>query len=362
MVYLEFLTIIVLMLILGFDKHIKLETYILIPVIFMALITGLRFETGSDLINYEFVFDWLKEGRIADYEISYILICKLVQLIHGKFQLVVLVYAILSYLFIYKALLNIVKSKLEAATFICFFYAMMFSTYFILMRQFLAASIIIYALSRDDENIIVKYVFLVLAGMFHYGAFVIIPFYIIINSKLLNKNWKRIIVLAIVFLVGRGVYTLEIIDQLVDVFERYAYYIEKTNYGTNEKISVLILLLSVIYIAFLFINIRNDFKEGIFDDDLLLSADKISKGILLTLIIYFGTIMVGWFHRAYWYSYMFVAFLPLWSSRFFNKDKSKIIYQFLWILVIIIYAIYFYITLEASQPNMFPYKYSLDLF
>lgn len=355
MIYLIFLSIIILTLVLGLDKRITLTRYIQFPLIILSLITGLRFETGSDYESYRLVYDWILHNYDTDFEISYVLLCQFVQLIHGNFQLVVFIYATITYYFMYCALKEYCNTKLEVAAFVCCFYSLMFSTYFIIMRQFLAASIFLYAFSVDKTR--TKYSLFLLATFVHYGSAVIIPLYIFFTSQLFNKSWKYLVILMFAILLGRGDFSFLMISKLTYLFPRYDYYIDKTNYGVLGSVSIIIVLITLVYFFMMIVSpeLNNEKIER-------KHLKALNNGVLISLVIYYSTLTLGWFHRAYWYTYIFAALLPSLSSILFNKEKDRAIIISIFIFIMVCYSIYYFLELPNSETNMFPYRWSAEFF
>lgn len=356
MVYLGMFSIILLFLLIGMDYRISLKRYMIIPLVMMTCIVGFRYHTGSDLNNYEFVYYRIINGIATDYEVLYRVIVHLVHFLHLNFQAVVLIHAIVSFSFIYLTMNNMCGSKMEAAIFITFFYAFMFTTYFTIMRQFMSAAIIAYIFSRDfksKKEYVELGVLFLLACLSHTGAIVLIPIYLLFKSKIFESNVTRIVTLAVALFIGTNSYSLAMIGRLVEYFKRYAYYTLKTNFGSSEGAAVTVIFLSAIYVYLV--------ASAYFCEERYEKAKKVSDAMAITLFVYFITLIVGWFHRAYWYTFIFAAFIPCWFRRRIPKI-GKFDIGFLLILFACMYAVYFYLTLENTQPNMFPYQFRINIF
>ena len=333
MVYLGMFSIILLFLLIGMDYRISLKRYMIIPLVMMTCIVGFRYHTGSDLNNYEFVYYRIINGIATDYEVLYRVIVHLVHFLHLNFQAVVLIHAIVSFSFIYLTMNN-----------------------FTIMRQFISAAIIAYIFSRDfksKKEYVELGVLFLLACLSHTGAIVLIPIYLLFKSKIFESNVTRIVTLAVALFIGTNSYSLAMIGRLVEYFKRYAYYTLKTNFGSSEGAAVTVIFLSAIYVYLV--------ASAYFCEERYEKAKKVSDAMAITLFVYFITLIVGWFHRAYWYTFIFAAFIPCWFRRRIPKI-GKFDIGFLLILFACMYAVYFYLTLENTQPNMFPYQFRINIF
>lgn len=357
MVYLYMFMVIWLFLLVGIDYRISLKRYMLVPLIIMASIVGFRYQTGGDLGNYELVYNRIINGGETNYEIVYIVIVRLVHFLHMNFQAVLLIYSIISFTFIYLTMKNMCRCKMEAAIFITFFYAFMFTTYFTIMRQFLSAAIIAYVFSRDyqcKKDYIISAILFIIACLSHTGAVVVIPIYIFFRSKFFESNISKLIALLCALFIGTNTYSLKIINRLVEYFTRYAYYTLKTNFGSNEGIAITVIFITIIYIFLV--------GSSYFYEEKYFGAKKVTAAMAVTLFVYFITLMVGWFHRAYWYTFIFAAFVPCWFRGRYSKIAGKIDVGIILILFVCVYAVYFYLTMENTQPNMFPYRFRINIF
>lgn len=376
MVYIVFFGIIILFLLIGLDYRVSLKVYTRIPLIFMASIMGFRYQTGSDLYNYEKAYNMIKNRVEMDYELVYQVIVRVVDFFHLNFQALLLIHAILSFFFLYLAMKNICKDKMDVAVFISFFYAFMFTTYFTIMRQFLSAAIITYVFSKDYKKNVYKeqewnksvlreekqtissrvnpVLLLIIACLSHTGVIIAIPICILFRSKILRSNTTKLIILILALIIDISGFSVSIIERLVGYFAKYLYYTGKTNFGYSEGIAITIFFISVLYVIMLVFSIVKKEKYS--------ETDKIIDMVGATLTIYFATMSIGWFHRAYWYSYIFAAFIPCWFRRKFSKINGKI--DIGWILIVfsLIYGVYFYLTLQTTQPNMFPYNFRINIF
>ena len=88
MFYVGVYILILLWLLIGLDKRIDKKLYIAVPLIVMAIIIGLRFETGRDLTNYRLTFYSIVENNnTLDVEWSFVLLSKVIYRLGFDFQM-----------------------------------------------------------------------------------------------------------------------------------------------------------------------------------------------------------------------------------------------------------------------------------
>lgn len=358
MFYICFFGVLLLWLTVGYVKRVPIKLYIFVPLLLMGLIIGLRYQTGRDLDNYELMFTYAVNRETEYYygaEISYIFLCQLFDLFHLNFQALVLAYSLVSFTFIYKGLCVLQTDKKEFAGFICTFYALGFSTFFILMRQFLSASIIFYAFSRYGlkqarQEWPACSILLVMASLIHRGAIVMIPLFFLFQSRLFKRDIVKGLGVFSAILAGSSSFVFYLIKMIVRYLPQYEYYLNKENFGVG-RISKVILLLTVLYLLILCLNRKYQNKQKNFE--------IINRGICFGLMIYYCTLPLGWFHRSYWYVTLFLYFIPSSLLSFCNLKKAT---AFIYVCLCSLYIMAIYYNIHVAEPLMTPYQFNLSLF
>lgn len=360
---------------LGYVKSMPIKIYILLPLLLMGLVIGLRYQTGKDLDNYELLFSYAVNRQTEQYygaELSYILLSQIFDFLQLDFQAMVLTYSLVSFLLIYKGLCVLQVGKREYAGFICTFYALGFSTFFILMRQFLSASIIFYAFARYGQkraggDLLKCFILLIAATLIHRGAVVMIPLFFLFGSKLFKRDSIKGISVILAILAGSSSLVFYMIQWIVRYLPQYAYYLEKENFGVGH-ISKVIFLLTVFYLAILCLKQKYGncppMKHEASSMDKIRSghaaaSETISRGICFCLVIYYSTLTLGWFHRSYWYMTLFLYFIPSYLLSFFSCKKATV---YLYVCLSTLYIIAIFYNIKISEPLMVPYQFNLSLF
>jgi len=158
----------------------------------MFCVTAFAYNSGNDYITYRTYFSRISQGIEQSVDIGYKLLNVIVAKLGLEFQWVVIITVFIGFCFLGLAI------KKQAGNYMIACLLFIISGYFFLLgmnqiRQLVAVAVACYALRYISENSFGKYLFFVLlAGTFHFTAFVMIPFYWI-----LKKEWKASFYLAL---------------------------------------------------------------------------------------------------------------------------------------------------------------------
>ena len=158
----------------------------------LFLVLGLRDHIGMDYESYIGIYSNISifgiEARDRN-EIGFAIVCKLSDmLMPGAYELMFAVIAFLTMYFTYKAIY-----KMSCCWYLSLAYFIFFG-YFIssmnLIRQILAMTITTYACSFlfDNENKKTFLFYVIIAGLFHKSAYIMIPFYFFYNTRITRRN------------------------------------------------------------------------------------------------------------------------------------------------------------------------------
>jgi len=198
--------------------------------------SAIRFEIGSDYVPYKEYFERLTYGTEVDIEPGFLLIYKTIVALGLGYEWFFAIVALLIHTF---AFLSYPKKNrfLSHLIFMLLFYLASMN----IMRQMLAVTIVMYALSRYLNNKqLLKYVLTVLlASSFHTVSllFLFIPFF---NNKLTlnglkNFSWVTLLLWLAIFLGGATLIAImELLINQLDFFD-YAGYLESERYGVNTS-------------------------------------------------------------------------------------------------------------------------------
>ncbi|OMC67807.1 hypothetical protein BK121_16825 [Paenibacillus odorifer] len=176
--------------------------------VFMTIIYGIRHGVGKDYISYELIYrneyGWYK------YEFLYDLLSRIFKYFGSPFW----VFNLFLGLIIFSLLYEISRNLRIGYDKIIFFFILSGQLFvaFNLVRQTIAALIIMYSLKYIYEKKIIKYILgVVIASMFHTTALIFLLFYFIKN---VNLNFKRVLILTII---GISLYYINIMS----LFDEY---------------------------------------------------------------------------------------------------------------------------------------------
>ena len=234
----SYFLIIYIPLIVTFLKKNKLG--LKIALLFLILVSGLRYEFGADYVSYYSIFNDIKDNNINVYiqglEKGYVYLNKIIVFFNLDFMWIFFIITSLNLFLIYKILIYLeVDSK--DYWFILFLYLISINYYFYhlsMLRQSVAIYLFIFSLKYLYEKKLYKFILIIMIGVcFHKSAILLLGIYPIV--KYLNR--KRMIVLLIVGLfVGVNQYlTLNFLNLILNIFEleKYAHYIQLVELNTG---------------------------------------------------------------------------------------------------------------------------------
>ena len=272
-------------LLLIFKKNKSYWNVILTFVIF-TLIYGCRDYGGVDDTSYMIAFNSANTGAaVYGIENSYLFISRFFGGLGFNYKMVFLFYAVLSFYFLYKSYKEICKSRHDWALGMLGFLVFAFLPTITIMRQFLAASIILYAFTQKKRHKNLKsYLLILFASIFH-GAALIGFSFILIEKYKINRPLKMLIPL-IALIIGYFGYFSKILNAFVFfVPTRYLGHLDRYAY-TEPNIGILHLILIVIYIAQYLIEILYKKDTGASATEI----DFLEKGQMFYFTFYFITL------------------------------------------------------------------------
>lgn len=180
----------------------KRSTLLIVKLIFLSavflpvLISSLRYGIGTDYYSYtDIYFNLFNQytGVIdaylnSRYEIGWITLNFLVNILFDNSQFVFVVSSSLIWIFSFKAIYDN-KDKLSMGiavlVLLCIFYNMSFN----IVRQALAASVIMLSIKPLIDQKLVKYsLIIIIASTFHFTAIIMLPLYFVVNGKVKGLN------------------------------------------------------------------------------------------------------------------------------------------------------------------------------
>lgn len=308
------------------------------------LFSGLRYQIGTDYLNYKYVFDNLRMDDIALLEYGNYILMYLVQLIDGPFQLYILVTSFIICYSFFKFVKLFSRDK-SISLFIFLFFGLFFLSSLNFIRQFLAISFFILALCSILEKKIIKTIFFIIFSiLFHTSALVTLPIFLFYKLKI---NYKHVIVTICI-----SIFILSISYTLL-LNSSYGIYLERAaliNEDTPPLILVLGLLMSS---SFFIVHIFRSKKKNSFDNvNLTLLTLSICS---LIPIILFKELPYNIFLRINnFFMISYILIIPSWIMSFKFLMTRLLIKSFVFIILIL----YFIRTAIVLGPkyNLYPYK------
>lgn len=323
-----------------------------ITFLFISIVLGLRYNVGTDYLNYVQIFENYKSMvNPPNLEFGYDLINRITIYLGIEFWFVFLVSALLINFLVLKTF------KENSGNFLLSV-IILFGTGFIFfqtngIRQALAISFTFYGSKYIVSRNFKKYIiFCILGMMFHFTAFIMIPFYWIANIKWPKKILLFGLFLSLILFLQPNRLTI-IINKLLDIFTipRYSNYYRYIQKGLRESLSTntgyRVILEGIL--AFLFV---------------LLSPKKINKyrqGRIyfnFFALSYISNMFLG---RVYalsritlYFSIFQTLFLPYFVFNISLNKKSKVL---LMVLIILYYSFWTVWLIQMNSHHILPYKF-----
>lgn len=318
---------------------IKVIFWAILAFLPMFLINALMKNVGTDYGNYYVYYQRIVSGNEQEVEITYKLICLLVNKLGLEFQWVYVIYSLMSYGLLSFCLKK--YSKNYAVSYLMFFLNGYFATLGLhQIRQFTAVMLVFWGLSYIKSHEFLKYLGCVLlATTFHFTAIIMLPFYWI-----LGKKWKStaFIMVAIILLPFNLFYT-EIMTWLFATFlPRYL----NTNYTTRGfGVSALFLglILLPLLISILYEKMCEE-EHTIFKNCMYFSS----------ILVLFGSWLPEYKRFVYYFFIPSIVYIPTLLESDKNKWRKRIFY----VILLGFYAVYFMKTF--NEWSIAPYRSVLN--
>lgn len=318
------------------EKKFTIPDYIIL--LLLILICGLRENVGTDFKLYSKIYD-----NILAFPRIEFLFANFIKLLNYFNLSLTTFFTLVSYItiaLVYKTIKEQAEYPFESL-FIYIslgFYALQFN----IIRQMLALAITLYAIKfLKDKNLIKYMACILIAGLCHTTAFIMIPIYFLANLKLSKIHMYIILV---VFLFLSFLYE-PLLKLAATILPRYSDYLIQNVYTFNQAgIGTYVILISNLIL--MIILIQNKDKLITYNSD----NRKLINIVLFSLLFYFmslnNTVMV----RPGYFMFVYVIFLlpDLYRvSRFKVNDRNTIVFA--------IFLVIYYVAHLISFNVMLPY-------
>lgn len=356
-IYLFILILVLLSSLLHSNNLTNFDKFIFI---LLALVSGFRYEVGTDFHGYLRYFDLVANGYSSPAEIGFDLLAYIVSALGFNGQMLFLVISSFTMLFFYKGaqyyfLKGIVYKPLFYIIFLIFAYFHSFNA----VRQILAAAIIFYASKYIIEKNYAMFTFWVLLAMsFHLSSVFFLILYFIVNKNYSRKTLYTTLLLALLLAMNNVIsnimfqitYNFTFIDigGYVSNYLTSSYNEQNIDLGIVFAINTLLLLVLIFfkskYIKFKWQNVILNFY-CLYITTILLATDAF---------------VVARF-QYYLSSYMAVAISSV--IIMFDDDSKKIVklistFLYIFLYLYIIYTGY----VNPENTDLIPYQYNFNIF
>ncbi|MBU3159855.1 EpsG family protein [Clostridium frigoris] len=348
---------IITFLLVVFKKEESNKNIIFVFILF-TLVYGCRNYGGVDDMAYISAFNNTVNGNIV-YGIkdeSFLVISRIIGALGFNYKAVFLLYASISFTFVYLAYRELCYNKYEWIVAILGFLVFCFLPTITVMRQFVAASIIIYAFTLKQKNKNkLSLIFIALACIFHLGAVIGFVLFPLFSIKFKTKT--KVIVPLVCLGIGYLGFFAAILNNLVFLIPTsYLGYLDEYA-NTEPRIGIVhIILISTYLIQFVLLNIN---KTNNPSDK---TVDFLERGQMIYFSLFFITLSSGWMSRLSIYFLLFTPFIfKTFIARFSLIKDKKILYGVCYVafLLLFMYQI-INIPYSTNMNKIIPYNGSFD--
>ncbi len=312
--------------------------------VIMILVTGLRVGIGTDYFMYEDIYFWSAAGMQGSIEFGYYLLSRLCYAIVPNFHVFLLVLSTLYFVVCRRAIEKLSPDPVMSVFLLIS--AGYFFAYMNMMRQMLAAAILLYSLVYVRDSKPLRFFLCVfLASMIHTTSFVFLFVYFI--RKLSNKG---IVMFVAVFAICVAAGVVDALFQnVVGNFSKYeGYYNSAFNNGRIAYVAIAVDS-SVLILAAL---LSNKFQRS----DSILRTLLVVEVLSLMMALVTGFVPLADRLRRY-FSVPMIVFIPQLLGLIGDK-KLKFILT--WIIVIA-FLVYMQLTISVmGHYGVLPYACVLD--
>lgn len=233
------------------SSNIK-KVLIMLGIVFPPiLISTIRWGVGTDFFEYLHYYDIIRSNFSISFiwqffskEPLYVIFTYLGHLLHGAIG-INFVFACLYIFFMLKGILYF-KEKISITLSLFIMYFSQYLISFNILRQMIAVSIIFYAIRYVFEKKIYKYIFwVIIAGMFHKTAYVMIFLYLLnfkLDSKKVNKIFYTLIAISPILMLPVQKIIVYLTNKLM-IFEKY------TNTAVDFDLKFLLYVLPILILV-----------------------------------------------------------------------------------------------------------------
>lgn len=321
--------------------------------VYMAALSGLRFETGYDWMAYSLNFDDLNfdNGLLAadtqnNFEPLYVALSIFIKLLGGSVQIVFLFASALVSYSLYSLIDKYDKKYIFLLPlYLGFCYLL---SGFVVVRYSIAVSLCIISFACCRRNVYISIFLIILAALFHFFALIFIPFLFVEKLNLKLKKLKLfflflfLIILSFTFNLSSYLHLFSLLDG-DSFFSKLSYY----QNDARQSIPITVRLYLILNIFFIFS--INQFYSELKKDYDLLNATLLVTYMLIISILFFYQI------PSIWNRIMLFA-IPLQAISLGYIDFKKLQMTVIFPLVFFVSLIVLIFTLLSEDTYYLPYE------
>ena len=338
----------------------KKDRALSISILLLWFVFAFRDAVGLDDGNYILAFDYLQRSGGYDIEWSYHLLVLLSSALGMNHQFVFIIYATLSYLFVYKALKLFYSNNTQRAVFIACFFGMVFVSVMSVMRQFLSAACCFYAaaLLYKEGKILKPLLLCILATIFHTGAIIALPLLLFLHPKV-HCDYKIKLLLPIVSVVigYSGVITAILGTMMQFLPQSYQIYAGAISGSFSSAGGTLSWLLLLMFLFQCFVSARGTAREPLNPMQIALE-----KGQLIYLCLLFIFVHAGVASRLAFTFIIFSATIPITFTARIRRIGRPLMYAGFCTLMLVLFVMTLASVSSGNSNAFIPYRFSFDLF
>jgi len=338
---------------LAKTKYSKLGSFIYWSAFILPFaISANRYGIGTDYFHYVELYQEL-EGynnifsaiQNIPYEPGWIILNFAVKVIFDNYQYIFIISSALTMFFIFKTL-EYYRGTIYVWFGILIFLTTLYNASFNIIRQVLAAAILLFAIKYiREKKFLIFTIFTMLAASFHYSAIIYFPMYWILN-KSRNNSWNTfkkisaILICIIIVLMFENVFDL---ITNIDIFSKYSNYLidlSKTSFGaTISSVPIMLLIL---------INLKQLKNNAIGNDLVFLSFAGFVLSFLISLNMYIGRLVI-------YFTMTQILIIPMIIKMEANKNLK---FLYTWLIVVYYFSLFTYNIIIHNGHQTIPYNWS----
>lgn len=295
----------------------------------LILFSGFRYGIGKDYYNYSYIFNQIRDGQNfvnLNIEYGYLLLNKIIVILKGNFQWVILITASLQNILIYK----FIKKESLRIIFSINIYFLLGNYYistFNAIRQSIAIALFLLSYSYLKRKKILKTIICFLfGGVFHKSLLFLLPVLLILNIKKISNKIFFISLILLTLIIPK-------IDYFISLVPVYAGYVNRVyDFNTNYLILFAFFILNIIFIAF-----NKKIKFSKLDYNIIITCTLVIYTILINRKYNEGLNLILMRMCAYFY-YFYIIFIPKAIIYFEKKiNKRNILFILFYIILSLLY-------------------------